>query len=512
MRNITLTTCAGLALVLASGSPVLAEASLSLVGHWDSGVGEGTEVISVQGKTARAAVTNAAAGTITILDLSNPAAPMVSAVFDLRLRSGEGVTSVAFHPEEDYFIVAIEVEGTKKNGRIEIRRASDGKLLKALKAGSEPDAVAIDADGDFAVVSNEGESFSFDRKTLEFSSPPGSVTIVNLSEGPRRAKATLVELPDATGTPGMVSGADKRLLERGVDLNGDGVIADEFEDGEGGFDYNGNGVIEDLDFLAGFIDGAEVWGNEESGELVMIPLLDNTPRYLEPELASFSKDGDLAFVVMQENNGVAVIDLEDGEFVGYIGLGITTHVADKTDNGVIDFNETLVALREPDGIATTVDGLYFVTADEGDTDPKASKTPDGFATAGGRTVSVFDAETGILLGDTAEQLDIAADAAGLYPDSRSDSKGAEPENLVTFQFRGVHYAAVGLERADAVALVSLADPANPTVVSLAGANPGKSLGSQAPEGIAYFKRQGSVFIYAANEGSGVVCVYEVMPF
>ncbi|MDH3228530.1 MAG: hypothetical protein OEN55_01945 [Alphaproteobacteria bacterium] len=518
MRNITLTSCLGLALILASGSPVLADASLKFAGHWDSGTGEGTEVISVQGEsvqgeTARAAVTNSAEGTITILDLSDPAAPKTAAVFDLRLKSGEGVTSVAFHPEEDYFIVVIEVEGTKKNGRIEIRRASDGKILKTLKAGSEPDAVVIDSEGKVAVISNEGESFSFDRKTLQFESPPGSVTIVDLSDGPRHAKAIQVALPDATGTVGMVSGEDKRFLERGVDLNGDGVIADEFEDGVGGFDFNGNGVIEDLDFLAGFIDDAEVWGNEEAGELVMIRLLDNSPRYLEPELASFSKNGKYAFVVMQENNGVVVIDVRAGAFVEYIGLGITTHAADKTDNGVIDFSETLVALREPDGIAMTPDGRYFVTADEGDTDPKASKTKDGSPTGGGRTVSVFDAETGILLGDTGSQIDLAADAEGVYPDGRSDSKGAEPENLVTFKFRGTTYAAVGLERADSVALISLADPTAPTVVDVARVNSAdKKLGSQAPEGVGYLKSGGSLFIYAANEGSGVVCVFEVMPF
>ncbi len=530
MRNISTTFCAGLALILASGSPVLAEPGLNLVGHWDSGTGEGTEVISVQGSTARAALTNSAEGTITILDLSDPAAPATAAVFDLGLGSGEGITSVAFHPDDDYFIVAIEVEGgTGKscdkggvpNSRIEIRDASSGAVLKCLVSGSEPDAVVINRQGDYAVVSNEGESFTFNSATGEFSSPDGSVTIVDLEDGPEDATATQVALTDETGTEGMVSSAHNRFLERGVDLNGDGEIADEFEDGVGGFDYNGNGVIEDLDFLAGFIDGQEVWGNEEAGELVMIPLLDNSPRFLEPELAAFSSDGETAYVVLQENNGVAVIDVEDGKLVVCYGLGITTHAADLSDDdpAFVDFSDTLVALREPDGIAVTPDGRYFVTADEGDTDPKASKTPAGLPTAGGRTVSVFDAETGDLLGDTGNQIDFAAayeidgiPFPGVYPDGRSDSKGSEPENLVTFRYHGTTYAAVGLERADSVALVSLADPANPAVVNVAPVNPGTELGSQAPEGIGYLRSDGSLFVYAANEGSGVVSVFEVTPF
>ncbi len=518
MRNISPTVCAGLALIMASGSSALADASLNLVGHWDSGVGEGTEVISVQSESARAAVTNSAEGTVTILDLSVPATPTAVSIVRLGLGPDEGVTSVAFHPEEDYFIVVIEADGTTRNGRIEIREADDGELLRVLPAGSEPDAVAFDRFGRYAVVANEAESFSFDAVTREFDSPDGSVTVVDLREGPENATATLVPLTSADGVPGFVNftdparALDERFLERGVDLNGDGQIADEFEDGVGGFDEDGNRIIEDRKFLAGYIDGHEVWGNEEAGELVMIPLLDNSPRFLEPELSAFSRDGRYAYVVMQENNGVAVIDVVARTLLGYFGLGTTTHDADIWEDGVVVFErDALFALREPDGIAMSPDGRFFVTADEGDTDPKASKTPAGLPTAGGRTISVFDAQTGNLLGDTGNQIDAAAFLAGVYPDGRSDSKGSEPENLVTFRYFGVPYAAVGLERADSVALVSLADPANPLVEDVALVNPGTALGSQAPEGIAFLDRNGSLFVYAANEGSGVVSVFEVMP-
>jgi DNA-binding beta-propeller fold protein YncE len=497
MRNISFTFYAGLALILAFGSPVLADPGLDWVGYWDSGTGEGTEVISVQGKTARAALTNSANGTITILDLSVPAAPTADPadIFYLGLGSGEGVTSVAFHPYADYFIVTIEVDGEADNScntdgvpnsRIEIRDASTGEVLKCLASGSEPDAVAINDQGQFAVVSNEGESFTYNGGDIDspesFDSPDGSVTIVDLRHGPERAIATLVPLTNATDTVGMVTAAHERFLEREVDLNGDGEI-------------------------------------DEDTEVLLIPLDHNTPKYLEPELAAFSKDGNTAFVVLQENNGVAVIDVRNARLVddyedGFIGLGITTHAADISDDDppYVDFRDTLVALREPDGIAVTPDGRYFVTADEGDTDPKASKSDmPAFPTAGGRTVSVFDARTGALLGDTGNQIDYHANEEGVYPDGRSDSKGSEPENLVTFRYRGVQYAAVGLERADAVALVSLADPANPTVVKVAPVDPGTSPGNHAPEGIGYLKWGNSLFVYAANERSGVVSVFEVKP-
>lgn len=490
--------------------------TLNLVGQFDSGVGEGTEVISVQGSTGRMALTNSQTGTISILDLSDPPAPtLIGAAFDLGLVSGEGINGVAFHPTEDYFAVAIQVTGAE-TGRVELRSASTGALLNTLTTGSEPDAIAIDKQGRRAVVSDEGETFTLNAAG-EFVSPDGSVTVIDLRDGAVAATATTIALPDATGTAGMVSSADNRFLERGVDLNGDGDIADEFddEDGTGGFDFNGNGQIDNLDFVAGTIDGVDVFGNEEAGELVLIPMLDNSARFLEPEIGAFSADGKIAYVALQENNGVAVIDAVNGTFISYFGLGITTHAADITDKdeGIIDFSETLVALREPDGIAITPDGRYLVTADEGDTDPKASETEVGFPTAGGRTVSVFDAATGTLLGDTGNQIDEGTDAINQYPDSRSDSKGSEPENLVTFMYRGVAYAAVGLERADSAALVSLADPTNPTVVSIEAVNPGAELGSQAPEGVASYKTpEGSRFVYMANEGSGVVSAFEVANF
>ena len=478
---------------------------LDLVGQFDSGIGEGTEVISVQGSTARMALTNSETGTISILDLSDPAAPtLIGAAFDIGLVPGEGINGVAFHPTEDYFIVAIQVTGAA-TGRAELRSASTGALLNTLTTGSEPDAVAIDKQGRRAVVSDEGESFTLNTTTGEFESPAGSVTMIDLRNGAAAATATIVALPDATGTPGMVAAADNRFLEREVDVNGNGVID------EDPVDFNGDGDTDDT-VVVGTIDGVPVEAEEGDGEILLIPIVNNSPKYLEPEIGAFSKNGKIVYVAMQENNGVAVIDAINNAFVGYVGLGITTHAADISDDGFIDFSETLVALREPDGIAVTRDGRYLVTADEGDSDPKASKTISGYPTAGGRTVSVFDVETGLFLGDTGNQLDQAAADACLYPDGRSDSKGAEPENLVTFKFHGDAYAAVGLERADAVALVSLEDPANPVVVSVAAVNPGTALGGQAPEGIAFLKRDGSHFVYLANEKSGVVSVFEVTRF
>ena len=184
-------------------------------------------------------------------------------------------------------------------------------------------------------------------------------------------------------------------------------------------------------------------------------------------------------------------------------LGTTEHAADITDDGRVRFMDALVALREPDQLAVTPNGRFLVTADEGDTEPKASESagPAG----GSRTVSVLDARTGEVLGDTGNQLDAVAHRAGVYPDGRSDNRGSEPEGVVAFEAGGMVWAVVGLERADALALVSLRDPRAPQVEEvLPLRRPGDD--ALAPEGLAHIVQRGRHYIAVANERGGTVSI------
>jgi hypothetical protein len=188
----------------------------------------------------------------------------------------------------------------------------------------------------------------------------------------------------------------------------------------------------------------------------------------------------------------------DSRRLRYLGLGETSHTADLTVDGAYMPVEMLTAFREPDGIAVDHRGRFFVTADEGDTRNGAGAS----GVRGGRTLSVFDTDSGVLLGDTGSQLDDAADAAGLYPDSRSNRGGSEPEVLAMTRRHGRVLVAIGLERANAVALVDVDDPTAPTVVDVAPAGVG-------PEGIVFFRRSGRLFLAAANEVSGTVTIFAV---
>ena len=118
-------------------------------------------------------------------------------------------------------------------------------------------------------------------------------------------------------------------------------------------------------------------------------------------------------------------------------------------------------------------------------------------------MSVFDADTGVLLGDTGSQIDDAAAAAGVYPDSRSDRGSTEPEVIDLAHYRGLTLAAVGLERANAVALIDVSDPSAPTVIDVESVDVG-------PEGIQFFRRGKRLFVAAANEVSGTLSILEVV--
>jgi hypothetical protein len=79
--------------------------------------------------------------------------------------------------------------------------------------------------------------------------------------------------------------------------------------------------------------------------------------------------------------------------------------------------------------------------------------------------------------------------------------------IAAFAVDGVAYAVVGLERADAVALISLSDPANPRVLQVV---PTGHAGS-APEGVAVLREPGTddTYVLTANENGGTMSVFRV---
>jgi len=178
------------------------------------------------------------------------------------------------------------------------------------------------------------------------------------------------------------------------------------------------------------------------------------PEDLEPEYVSID-DRNRVAVTLQENNALAVVDLRRNRVVSAFSAG-TVDLAgvDTEENGTIDPSGSLADVpREPDGVAWVGDGL-LATANEGDLD------------GGSRGWSIFDARTGRVVWDAGSSFDRLAIRAGLYPESRSENKGTEPENITVATIKGRRYAFVGAERGNFVAVYDLAQPRRPRFVQV----------------------------------------------
>ena len=196
---------------------------------------------------------------------------------------------------------------------------TDGNVLKRVRVGALPDMVTFTPDGTKVLVANEGEPN--DDYSVD---PEGSVSIIDLSGGVENATVTPVEFTD--------------FNDRKADLQADGVKL---------FGLNAT-VAEDL----------------------------------EPEYIAVSPDGATAWVTLQENNAVAVIDIAAGTVERILPLGFkdfsaegNTLDASNEDGGINLQNWPVFGQYQPDSISSyEFDGkTYYVTANEGD----ARIRPDG---------------------------------------------------------------------------------------------------------------------------------------
>ena len=272
----------------------------------------------------------------------------------------------------------------------------------------------------------------------------------------------------------------------------------------------------------------------------------------EPEYITFNASGTKAFVVLQEANAIATLDLANGSatqnsFTKITGLGVkdfktTANAIDPSDRDYINGIDgatrkelrpvQLKGLYQPDGMASyTVGGQTFlVMANEGDaradeadeargsafggsgdlariTVSRLDSTNGNLVAFGARSFSIRD-EDGTIVFDSGNQLDQLAIDNDLYDDARSDNKGVEPEGVTLASIGGRTYAFIGLERTttSAVAVYDITVPANATFVDLI-----VGMGDVSPEGLTTFSIGGQTYLAVANEVSGSTSVYSLTP-
>lgn len=278
---------------------------------------------------------------------------------------------------------------------------------------------------------------------------------------------------------------------------------------------------------------------------------------VEPEYITISEDSKTAWVTLQENNGIAKVDLSTKSITNIFPLGFKDYsiAGNEIDPSDKDSKMSLAkwkvkGIYMPDAIAVLQSGgiPYLFTANEGDAREyaafaeikrvkditlDATAFPDGATlrtdaqlgrlnitttlgdtdgdgdfdalySLGARSFSVWNGNDGNLVFDSKNELDTKAIAASFYDDARSDDKGAEPEGIAIGTVRNKKIAFVGMERADAVAIYDVTVPSAPVFLQIIKCG-------DAPEGVLFIEAKNSPtkksLLIVSSENDGVIKVY-----
>ncbi len=161
----------------------------------------------------------------------------------------------------------------------------------------------------------------------------------------------------------------------------------------------------------------------------------------------------------------------------------------------LSLRQEFISAREPDGLALTPDGRYFVTADEDNLTSVNNQSYQGtpLSPHGSRSISVFNAATGAFLGDSGNSIEESVIALGLP--QRCNSKGPEPEVVSVGVMGGRTLAFVSIERSDAMTIHDITDPARIQLLDTVILNPEVVRSDRA----AGFEPEGIDFIAATNQ-------------
>lgn len=349
--------------------------------------------VSEDGKTL--IHTDAAARRIGFVDISDPGAPRGLGSLSLAELGSEHdePTSVAVVGDHVLVVVDSSTSFTAPSGRLDVVDLATRTRVRSIDLGGQPDSIAVTHDGARAVIAMENQR---DEDVL----------------------------PDTgAGEEGDLPQAPAGFLQF-VDLPGADPAA-----------WTVRPVTLDVAALA------------DAG-------LD-TPQDAEPEYVSINPSDTKVAVTLQENNGVAVLDVVSGELENVFSAGdVALTGVDADDEGAIDQTGTVdAAPREPDAIGW-VDDEHVATANEGDWK------------GGTRGWSVFEAATGDVVWDAGADLEELAVRVGLHNEDRAGKKGVEIEGLAVATLDGVRYAFVGSERSNFVAVYDVSDPASPRFVQV----------------------------------------------
>ncbi len=343
---------------------------------------------------------------------------------------------------------------------------TDGKWLKSVKVGALPDMLTFSPNGKKLIIANEGEPN--DAYSID---PEGSISIIDVSGGVQNATVKHINFQS-------LNSKLKELVAAGIRIFGPKAS-----------------VAQDL----------------------------------EPEYVTVSADSKLAYASLQENNAMAIIDIENAKLLKIIPLGYKNHNLPgngfdaSNTSGKIDIkNHPVFGMYLPDATKTIqiAGKSYIFTANEGDARayagfneekrmgtmkldtqafPNASTLQsnnelgrllsssimgdldndgdvDQLYSFGGRSFSIWDANSVEQVFDSGDHIEklIAAKLPTYFNSNhtdnnsfkgRSDDKGPEPEAIEFATLGNDLFVLIGLERIGGIIVYEINDPKSPKFVS-----------------------------------------------
>ena len=475
-------------------------ASLALTGGETA-----AEISAFDPKTNRLFVVNAVKSTIDVIDMKNPSHLVFEREISI-LEFGAGANSVSVN--NGLLAAAIESDPKTDPGKVVIWNTSDLSVKGIVPVGSLPDMVTFSPNGRYIVTANEGEpseDYSIDPKgtvsiirlpglnvsTIDFSTFSGQVDYLK-SKG-FRAPGPLGTTFEQDVEPEYVAIAHDSKTAW-VTLQENNAVAK--------IDLHSSRI--DEIFPLGFKDHNMPGNDLDVSDRDNTVVLKNWPvkgMYLPDGMSTFTAGGTPMIITANEGDSRlrptsddALPPLEEGDlFNEEVRIG----------------NVDLDPVKFPDASNLQQNsnlGRLKITNTLGDTDGDGDY--DELYSFGTRSFTIRNGNTGKIVFESGKKLEdfLLANAFSKYNDSRSDDKGVEPESVTTGKIGPRTLAFVGLERADAVAVIDVTNPASPTFLQVLHTG-------DAPEGVLFIPAHESPnrrsLLVTSCEGDGTIQVFQL---
>ncbi len=505
-------------------------------GYAHAGGASSAEITAYDPLTKRLFVINGALASVDVLDLSNPAAPaLITSISAASFGPGlAAINSVAVFNG----VVALAVEANPKTsaGVVAWVRASDLTVLGTDTVGALPDMVTFTPDGSHLLVANEGEPNSYGQP--DSVDPVGSVSVIALAGvTPTATAATLTRTVSSAGF-GSFDGQIASLRTAGVRIYGPGAsVSQDLEpeyitvsaDSKTAYvTLQENNAIATVDIATKTITSVKPLGFKDHSQagmgmdvsdrdsvmnanggtaVVKIGPVPVKGLYLPDAIASYTAGGRTWLITANEGDAREWTGLvEERSVSSHCSLGLDPTVFSDAANQILDSN--LGRLN----ITTTPNAGV-----DGKNGAGLCNELYGF---GARSFSIWSTEVNRVFdsGDDLEQrtqalaVNFNASNTNNTLDSRSRSKGPEPEGVTVGTFGSKTFAFIGLERVGGVMVYDVTNPNAPVYTTYLNTRTGAT-GDRGPEGLTLIKAaqspNGKPLLVVGNESSGTTAVLQL---